>query len=558
MRKVAIATAAVLAAVVVSLLATRPPAPSSASAVFDAGLMATTIPGAYHVHSTVSDGSASRDRIAAAAARAGLRFVVFTDHGDGTRVPESPRYADGVLCIDAVEISTNGGHYVALDMRPSPYPLGGEAAAVIEDVRRLGGFGIAAHPYSPKPGLDWTDWEAPFDGIEWLNADSEWRDETLPRLLRLPFDYLTRPGPALAATLDRPSEALARWAEVNARRPVVGLAAHDAHGGLSGRDEGGRFWLPGFPSYEASFESFSVRALVASALSGSPAEDARAVLDAIRRGRVFSAIDAVAGPAQLAFTATAGTNEVQMGEALPFEPGIELVVRSTLPDGGTVLLVCDGKTVGESSSGELRSRPDGPMACRPEARAPSAPGQPPVPWIVGNAIHLLSTVIEPVGSEPLFETTLDLREVDWAVEKDHLSQAALTLQGGAVTLGYQLRGGARESQYVAAAARLAPPVPPFDRILFTAAAAAPMRVSVQLRFEGGERWVHSVYVEPDARRAIVPLTALVPAGPRGAHPPDFRNASAILFVVDLVNAVPGSSGSIRISDLAFARALPAR
>ena len=95
-----------------------------------------------------SDGAGGRrDAIAAAAARAGLRFVIFTDHGDGTRAPEAPRRTShGVLCIDAVEISTNGGHYVALDMRPSTYPLGGEASAVVEDVRRLGGFGIAAHP----------------------------------------------------------------------------------------------------------------------------------------------------------------------------------------------------------------------------------------------------------------------------------------------------------------------------------------------------------------------------------------------------------------------------
>ena len=39
------------------------------------------------------------------------------------------------------------------------------------------GFGIAAHPGSPKPELQWTDWTVPLDGLEWLNADSEWRDE---------------------------------------------------------------------------------------------------------------------------------------------------------------------------------------------------------------------------------------------------------------------------------------------------------------------------------------------------------------------------------------------
>ena len=92
--------------------------------------------------------------------RAGLQFVILTDHGDGTE-PAPPAYVDGVLCIDGVEISTNGGHYVALGMSPAPYPLGGEPVAVVEDVARLGGFGIAAHPDSPKPSLAWTDWDVP-------------------------------------------------------------------------------------------------------------------------------------------------------------------------------------------------------------------------------------------------------------------------------------------------------------------------------------------------------------------------------------------------------------
>ena len=80
-----------------------------------------------------------------------------------------------MLCLDGVEISTNGGHYIALDMPAAPYPLGGEARDVVEDVRRLGGFGIAAHPDSPKPELRWRDWAAPIDGIEILNPDTGWR-----------------------------------------------------------------------------------------------------------------------------------------------------------------------------------------------------------------------------------------------------------------------------------------------------------------------------------------------------------------------------------------------
>src|SRR4029079_13065624 len=48
-------------------------------------LASRTAAGAYHVHSTRSDGNGDVATIAAAAARAGLKFVIITDHGDGTR-----------------------------------------------------------------------------------------------------------------------------------------------------------------------------------------------------------------------------------------------------------------------------------------------------------------------------------------------------------------------------------------------------------------------------------------------------------------------------------------
>ncbi len=114
--------------------------------------------GAIHVHTVRSDGAGTPERVAGAAHRAGLDFVVLTDHGDATRAPDPPRYVDGVLLIDAVEISTTDGHLIALGLPQAPYRLAGEARDVLEDVHRLGGFGIAAHPDSPKAELQWRDW----------------------------------------------------------------------------------------------------------------------------------------------------------------------------------------------------------------------------------------------------------------------------------------------------------------------------------------------------------------------------------------------------------------
>ena len=171
MKRILLATAALVAAVVVFVLILLPPSPI----VLDTSWNDGSIAGLLHIHTNRSDGQSSPDEIAAAAARVGLKFLVFTDHDDATREPDPPTYRSGVLCLDGVEISTTGGHYVALDMGASPYPLAGEPRDVVEDVRRLGGFGIAAHPDSPKPELKWREWTAPFDGLEMVNPDTSWR-----------------------------------------------------------------------------------------------------------------------------------------------------------------------------------------------------------------------------------------------------------------------------------------------------------------------------------------------------------------------------------------------
>ena len=153
---------------------------------------APVLAGAFHVHSNRSDGSGSIDDIAAAAARAGLQFVILTDHGNGTRAPELPAYRSGVLTLDGVEISTAGGHYAVVGMPQAPYPLAGEPRDVVEDVRRLGGFGIVAHGDSPRTELQWTDWSAGVDGLEWLSLDTAWRQSSAPRLMTAAAGYWFR------------------------------------------------------------------------------------------------------------------------------------------------------------------------------------------------------------------------------------------------------------------------------------------------------------------------------------------------------------------------------
>jgi hypothetical protein len=254
------------------------------------GTMPTASPpvarGSYHMHSRASDGTGTIEEMARAAAAAGLQFIVITDHGDGASPAPAPHYVGGVLCLQAVEISTTDGHYAALGLPTPPYPLAGEGRDVAEDVARLGGFGVAAHPDSARDTLRWRGWDARMDGVEWFNADSQWRDEPRWRLLPAILQYVVRPAETVVSVFDRPTAALALWDRLTATRRVVGLAAADAHArmGFKGRpDPYEESLYVRAPSYESMFRAFSLRAELETPLSGDAARDARLILDARRR-----------------------------------------------------------------------------------------------------------------------------------------------------------------------------------------------------------------------------------------------------------------------------------
>jgi len=529
-----------------------------------ADLARRTVAGGYHVHTTRSDGAAGKPAIAAAAAGAGLQFVIFTDHGDATRPPDPPVYIEGVLCLDGVEISTADGHYVAIDMPQAPYPLGGTARAVAEDVARLGGFGIAAHPDSPKPELRWTDAAVPVDGFEWLNTDSEWRAASRGATARAALGYLVRPAAALASLLHRPVASLQRWDAMTRGRPVVGLAGLDAHGGIGRQaDDGSRSNMPGVPRYRDSFRTFSDRVILDRPLSGDAQADARALYGSIRAGRVFTTIDVLAAPGLVSFDVDGPSGRAEMGGTLVAGSRGTIRADALVPRGATLVLVRDGQDLDPRiaaatapSDGVLSLRvpvASGAGSYRAEVRLASAPGEPPLPWLVSNPIYFLRPAAPRppppvVAGEPIAGSS-------WHIEKDPGSSAILRTRDGRVEVEFALRSGDRANQFVAAATPLAPERR-LTSIAFDAKASRPMRISVQLRFDrlpGAPRWGESVYVDQRSAAAIVHAADLRPMQAGESAVPDTALAAALLCVVELTNTPPGRRGIFELSNVRVAR-----
>jgi hypothetical protein len=544
-----------LAAVLVVIVILLPPLPATAPSP-SWRPSSPIVRGVFHVHTRRSDGTGTVEEVAAATAKAGLQFVILTDHGDATRQPDAPSYKSGVLCIDAVEISTTGGHYAALGLGRAPYPLAGEPRDVAEDVRRLGGFGIVTHPLSGKPGLAWQGWGVPFDGIEWLNGDSVWRDAPLWRLARAAWTYPFRPMPSIARLYQRPP-ALAKWAGLTKGRRVVVLAGTDAHARIGFRDGPEPYANPVFlrvPSYQTAFEVASLQVALPLALSRNAARDAEAVIAAIRAGHVHTVVDALAGPAAFEFSAKSGAVSAMEGDTLPLADPVVVRVRANPPAGGWIVLFRDGAQVHRVAASELVYASDLPGVYRAEVWLPAEGLDGFTPWIVSNPIYA-GTIEAPAAPAAIDMTgptfRLEVAETFWGVEHDAGSRAELDRQGDGIALRYALARTGAIAPYAALTATTL-----IDSratgIAFRGSAGRPMRLSVQLRVPtvgDGNRWQRSVYLDPTVRDVVVPFADMTRVGEAPIGLPQLADVRTLLFVIDRVNAHVGASGRFALDEV---------
>jgi hypothetical protein len=109
--------------------------------------------GAIHIHTTYSDGSGSFQEVADEASEAGLDYFIATDHNTLQPLKEGhQRYWGSTLALIGTEVSTDQGHFLALDL-PADFAWEGyDARRLIRQVNDAGGFGIIAHPLSAKSG----------------------------------------------------------------------------------------------------------------------------------------------------------------------------------------------------------------------------------------------------------------------------------------------------------------------------------------------------------------------------------------------------------------------
>jgi hypothetical protein len=196
-----------------------------------------------HVHHAPShDSDAPFEAVRDAAQRAGLDFVVLTEHvpddahgplPGADRIGRYP-YPDErepgreLLVMAGGEFGTHDGHLVGYDLPRAIPTRGMSGAEAVDAIHAAGGFAVVPHPF--RFG-GWGDWDSDFDGIEVSSHAVALREELGPlvpfRLLRLAFSR----DAAMRARMTRPHRELERWDGIERR--VVAFQAADAHQNVS-------------------------------------------------------------------------------------------------------------------------------------------------------------------------------------------------------------------------------------------------------------------------------------------------------------------------------------
>ncbi len=348
------------------------------------------IAGNIHMHTPYSDGAEYHRDIAAAAVRAGLDFIVVTDHNVRVEGLEGYVEVEGgrVLLLIGEEVhhvrrKPQANHCLVIGASRDMAPHAADPQGLIDAVHAAGGYSFLAHPFDPaapvigEKDYAWYDWDVEgYTGLELWNYMSNWKTridslfKALPAVFR-PDRFIPGPDPAL----------LQKWDHLlRLGRQVAVIGGSDGHGF---RQRVGPWELIIYP-YEDLFRAVNTHLLLEEPLTGDFAVDQPRVLEAIGRGRGWVGYDLDHPTRGFRFSAQSA-NRGTMGDEITIDEQVALQVIS--PTRANIRLLHQGREVAAiERDTSLTYLTDQPGAYRVEVQIPVKKWR--RGWIYSNPIYL--------------------------------------------------------------------------------------------------------------------------------------------------------------------------
>ena len=252
----------------------------------------------------------------------------------------------------------------------------------LDRVQAAGGISFIAHPDHEGAPLfhvkhyPWTDWSVTgYTGMGIWDFMTDWQNGLtgyLPAALSylFPTIFLTGPSPTT----------LARWDRLTQERRLVGIGELDNHDSLV---RIGRMNLAVFP-FERVFRILRTHILTHGALSGNSRADIPVLLDALRNGRAYVALDHLCSSSGFSVLLTEEGRCATMGDRFILRRSADL--RVSVPHEASIRIVRNGAVFHQARGRDISVPVCEPGVYRIEADLRVRGRR--RPWIFSNPLYI--------------------------------------------------------------------------------------------------------------------------------------------------------------------------
>lgn len=313
--------------------------------------MATSeLAGNVHIHTPYSDGELYHADIAAAASRAGLDFVITTDHNvrvGGVEGYYGREAEERVLLLSGEEVhdtrrAPQANHLLVYGAEQEMASHATSPQELLDSVDNAGGFCYLAHPlertpaYTGEPDLSWVDWNiSGYQGLELWNYMSEFK--SLVTGFGSSLRYAVQPHKGISGPFPETLELWDRLLKEDQRVRIIGGA--DAHGQTYRKGPLKRTLFP----YEYLFRCVNTHLVSQHALQGILEHDKRVIYGALKAGHSFVGYDLPAPTRGFRFTAQGMQSKAIMGDWIKLGHGVTL--QAVVPRIADTRLVFNGEVI---------------------------------------------------------------------------------------------------------------------------------------------------------------------------------------------------------------------